>query len=174
MFCKVLFLPFKLVAKFLSFIFQGILSFILFAIVMLLLFVGTLVGTFNFWFPSVSNWYLSSKTGFELQIDKSECSLFKGIIDFKGIHLLNPQNAFEQTKFVNIDYAYVDVDMMSLLKPEIIFNKIALKVDDVTVIKNNADQINALELKNTLQKLFAPKNQQSQLLKYLRMLQKKY
>lgn len=142
-------------AKFLSFIFQGVLSFCLFLIVMLLIFIGTTIGTFNFWFPSVSNWYLKSKTGFEVNIDKSECSLFKGILDFKGIHLLNPDQSFELPKFVNVDSAYVNLNLMSLLKREVVIDKISIKIDDVTIIQNQADQINAIEFKNAVQNLIA-------------------
>jgi hypothetical protein len=102
----------------------------------------------NAWIPIVIEKYIEHKTKFPVHIGDSKCNLFKGHFEFHNISITNAINRYPIDHAISIQVLEVDVKPSSIWRKneEIIFPKIFLDIDDITIIRNNKGKINFIEL----------------------------
>lgn len=87
-----------------------------FSLVFCLLF-GLIWASINYWLPWVSSYYMRQKTGFRLNIKESNCSLYRGVLDFRGMTLKTPEDSsFRQEDFARFHQVRASIGWMSLYR----------------------------------------------------------
>ncbi|MDR1435073.1 MAG: hypothetical protein LBI77_01555 [Puniceicoccales bacterium] len=102
--------------------------------------------SFNRWFPSVARHYVFKKSGFNLHIDQSQCSLWRGLIDLNGIEIKNPAKKFSQNDCLNINRLMIKMNLLSLLNPEVVVDEVTIDMDRIVCDQNNSGDIGILKL----------------------------
>ncbi|MDR1591118.1 MAG: hypothetical protein LBR92_03970 [Puniceicoccales bacterium] len=105
-----------------------------------------LVFSFNLWFPSVAKWYVSHRSGFRLTIERSECVPYRGLIDFYGIEIKNPEEMFSQNGCLKINRIMAKADLLTLFNPEMVLEESVIDVDRIICETNKRSEINILSL----------------------------
>jgi hypothetical protein len=100
----------------------------------------------NTWFPAVARHYVFKKSGFNLHIDQSKCSLWRGLIDLNGIEIKNPAKKFSQDDCLNINRLMIKMNLLSLLNPAVVVDEITIDMDRIVCDQNDSGDIGILKL----------------------------
>ena len=119
----------------------------------LLLFIIALIAvvllTLNIWLPHAIKWFVEKKSNFPTNVQKSNCALTKGIVDFENINLKNPKGKFEQENFVTLKKLSAQVEYKTLFEKQIVIPEVTIDLDNFTCEKNKDGDINAMVLVNS-------------------------
>jgi hypothetical protein len=143
MFPKLLLFPYRAV-RFLWHFFSGFIHFFVILSFLLSLLTVGLVFSFNLWFPSVAKWYVAHKSGFRFKIGESKCSLYRGLIDFNGIEVGNPEGKFSQDGCLKINRIMVKANLLTVFNPEMVIEEVIVEVERVVCDANKQREINIL------------------------------
>jgi hypothetical protein len=149
---KFIVFPFKL----LRFSWRFLISFIHFlavlSIVLSLLFTIALL-SFNWWFPAAAEWYVEHKSGFKLHIGQSNCAIYRGLIDFNGIEIQNPEGKFSQEGCLKLDRLMAKTNLLTVMSPEIVIEEVVLGMERVICEKNSGGETNLGTFQNAFSML---------------------
>jgi hypothetical protein len=143
MFLKLILFTFKAVRSLWHFFSGFIRFFVILSFFLSLLAIG-LVFSFNLWFPPVAKWYVAHKSGFKFKIEESKCALYRGLIDFNGIEVRNPEGKFSQDDCLKISRIMVKANLMTIFSPEVVIEEVIIEVDRIVCDANKQSEINIL------------------------------
>jgi hypothetical protein len=143
MFLKLLLFPFKAI-RFLWHFFAGFIHFLVILSFFVSLLAIGLVFSFNLWFPSVAKWYVAHKSGFRFKIEKSKCALYRGLIDFNGVEIRNPEGKFSQDNCLKISRIMVKANLLTIFNAEIVIDEAIIEVERIVCDANKQNEINVL------------------------------
>ncbi|MDR2371977.1 MAG: hypothetical protein LBD60_02410 [Puniceicoccales bacterium] len=143
MFLKLLLFSFRAV-RFLWHFFSGFIYFLVILSFFVSLLAIGLVFSFNLWFPSVAKWYVVHKSEFRFKIEESKCALYRGLIDFNGIEVRNPEGKFSQDDCLKISRIMVKANLLTVFNPEMVIEEVILEVDRIVCDANKQSEINIL------------------------------
>jgi hypothetical protein len=92
--------------------------------------------TGNFWLPKITEIVVGKMSGFEVAVEKSDGSLFRGRIDIEDFKIKNPRPIFKNENFLKFNRLTADIDMGSLVTNEIVVEELAIDIDAISIVKN--------------------------------------
>jgi hypothetical protein len=104
--------------------------------------------SFNWWFPTAAEWYMEHKSGFKLRIGESNCAIYRGLIDFNGVEIQNPEGKFSQEGCLKLDHLMAKANLLTIMSPEIVVDEVILSVERVICEKNSSGEMNLLTFQN--------------------------
>lgn len=111
-------------------------------LIIALIFIIFLLATGNFWVPRVLEMVLRSKSGFNVDINSSDGSLFSANVDLRDISIDNPKPMFYNKNFISINEACVDVDVGSVFSDTFVVEKLFLDINCISIVKNSEGNTN--------------------------------
>ncbi|MDR1303434.1 MAG: hypothetical protein LBJ81_02330 [Puniceicoccales bacterium] len=109
--------------------------------------------SFNWWFPGAAEWYVEHKSGFKLRIGQSNCAIYRGLIDFNGVEIQNPEGKFSQEGCLKFDHLMAKANLLTAMSPEIVVDEVILSMERAICEKNSAGETNLLVLQNAFSML---------------------
>lgn len=100
--------------------------------------------------PGLADEFLVSRTGFALRVEGLKVDHRKGLVDVARVVVGNPAH-YQDLRFVDIGSVHVQVDLNSL-GGELRVPGAAVQFMDLTAVRNDSGQINAMEFKERLER----------------------
>ncbi len=92
---------------------------------------------------------LQERSGFTMSVAKQDISILSGAVDLQGLKIENPDR-FAAKDFVSLNEVKAKVEVMPLLKKQIVVDEIVVDLDCLSVVENKDGEYNFVALQKSL------------------------
>lgn len=101
--------------------------------------------------PKFINTWIEGRTGFATSIQHIDIGLFSGTVNMENITLINPPY-YQNKNFMQLKQFTVKTQLLSLLRPQTVFDSFFINIDKLTLVRNPENSLNIVEFANSFRK----------------------